>query len=220
MKVLLLEDDEILNEMISAKLKQKGYEVYTAFDGDEAQSAICEESFDLMLFDVNVPYMNGFELLKELRKDGIKIPTIYITSLDDIKSQEKGFEAGCIDYIKKPFSFEELNLRIENVKRIFNLDSHALFTLSKECSYDYEKGIVTIKEKKVVLSKVEKRVFEYFLKNIDRTVSLDELGLNIWSYDERPTDSTIRTYIKNFRKLLGKEYIETFKGVGYRFNTI
>jgi DNA-binding response OmpR family regulator len=113
MKILLMEDDEILNEIIHSMLLKKGYAVYSVYDGDEAEYLICEKSFDLLILDVNVPGVNGFDLLKNLRKDKISTPAIYITSLNDTEDLKEGFQSGCDDYIKKPFKFEELELRIK-----------------------------------------------------------------------------------------------------------
>ncbi len=218
MKILLMEDDEILNEVITTSLNEKGYDVFSAYDGEEAESAICESNFDLFLFDVNVPDINGFDLLKNLRKRHIKVPTIFITSLDDSLDLKKGFDVGCDDYIKKPFEFVELILRIENIRRLYKLDRKHIEQISEEIIYDYNTSTINAHNDKYILTKKELKVFEYFLKNRDRTISMEELSLNVWTYDDSPTDSTIRTYIKNFRKMLGSNAISTIKGLGYRFN--
>jgi len=218
MKILLMEDDEILNEVITTSLSEKGYEVFSAYDGEEAESAICESNFDLFLFDVNVPDINGFDLLQNLRKKHIKVPTIFITSLDDSLDLKKGFDVGCDDYIKKPFEFVELTLRIENIKRLYKLDKKHIEKISAEIVYDYNTSTINAHNHKYILTKKELKVFEYLLNNRDRTISMEELSLNVWTYDDSPTDSTIRTYIKNFRKMLGPNAISTIKGLGYRFN--
>lgn len=218
MKILLMEDDEILNEVVSDFLKSKGYDVYEAFDGDEAEEAIYENSFDLLLLDVNVPGINGFKLLKKLRDDNINIPAIFITSLDNPHDLKEGFYSGCDDYIRKPFQFEELELRINNVKRLYKLDQNILCDLAPNVTYNFNTSTITKEGKEHTLSRKELKVFEYLLKNKDRTISIDELGLNVWSYDDKPSGATIRTYIKNFRKILGEGFITNIKGVGYRFN--
>jgi len=213
-----MEDDETLNEIVCDFLKSKGYDVYDVFDGEEAEEAIYENSFDLLLLDVNVPGVSGFELLKQLRENNINTPAIFITSLDTPPDLKKGFSSGCDDYIKKPFQFEELELRINNIKRLYKLDKSYLCELSPTVTYNFNTSTIIKEGKESLLTKKELKVFEYFLKNKNRTVSINELGLNVWSYDDQPTDSTIRTYIKNFRKILGEEFITTVKGVGYRFN--
>ena len=118
MKILLLEDDVILNEIIEEFLLSLNYEVISAFDGNKAEELIYEENFDLLLFDVNVPNITGFELLKNIRQNNINIPTIFITSRHTSEDVKIGFNSGCDDYIKKPFDLSELQLRIENIKKI------------------------------------------------------------------------------------------------------
>ncbi len=218
MKILLLEDDEILNELISSFLQKKDYQVGSFFNGDEAQDALYAKSFDLLLLDVNVPHINGFELLKELRVQNINTPAIFLTSLNDTEDLKEGFLSGCDDYIKKPFEFEELNIRIENIKRLYHIDSLHIENISKNIFYDYNNSTLHVKQESYTLSKKETQIIEYFLKNRGRTISIEEIGLNIWSYNDRPTDSTIRTYIKNLRKILENDTITTLKGIGYRFN--
>ncbi|NQY94222.1 MAG: response regulator transcription factor [Campylobacteraceae bacterium] len=218
MKILLMEDDEILNDVIRLQLESKGYEICSVYDGEEAEAAICESNFDLLLFDVNVPSINGFELLKTLRASSINTPAIFITSLNDTEDLKQGFNSGCDDYIKKPFEFKELELRIENIKRLYKLDLNHIVEISLNTTYDFNTATIIKDEKKHVLSKKELKVFEYFLKNKKRIISMEELSLNVWTYDDRPNDSTIRTYIKNFRKILSSDVITTIKGVGYLFN--
>ncbi len=108
MKILLLEDDLILNEIIEEYLIFQTHEVITTFSGNEAQNYLYSQTFDLLILDVNVPFLNGFELLKELREQNIKTPTIFITSLNMIEDIQKGFDSGCDDYLKKPFVLKEL----------------------------------------------------------------------------------------------------------------
>lgn len=218
MKLLLLEDDAILNDIIRAFLTSMGYDVVVAYDGEEAQDLLYKETFDMLLLDVNVPGVNGFDLLKDLREHQIHTPTIFITSLNDTQDLKDGFDSGCDDYIKKPFEFDELELRINNIKRLYKLDNDQTEILKPGILYDFKTSSIIIDEHPNVLSKKESKVFEYFLKNRDRVISIDELIANVWTYEDAPTNSTVRTYIKNFRKILGEAFIETIKGVGYRFN--
>ncbi len=218
MKILLLEDDEILNEIITFSLQQSRYTVESAFSGAEAEELLCKISFDLLLLDVNVPPPNGFNLLKSLREDNILTPAIFITSLNSFEDLKHGFSCGCDDYIKKPFELEELLLRIENVKRLHKIENSELMSISSDTKYSFASQQILKGNETFQLSKKESCIFEYFIKNNNRTVSLEELASNIWAYDEKPTDATIRTYVKNFRKILGEKCITTIKGVGYRFN--
>jgi DNA-binding response OmpR family regulator len=218
MDILLLEDDPLLNEIIDEFLTSKNYIVKSIFDGEEALESVYENSFDLLILDVNVPSMDGFELSKTLKKNNIDIPTIFITSRHTPKDVEKGFKAGADDYIKKPFNLSELNIRIENIKRLRKIESHGNTILNKNISYNYDSKTIISFEKEFILSKMEVKVFEYLLKNKNKVLSIDEISLNNWLYDEMPIATTIRTYIKNLRKILGKDMITTIKGVGYKLN--
>ena len=218
MKILLLEDDTLLNEIIEEFLMEIGHEVTSTFDGQEAIERIYENSFDLLVLDVNVPSLNGFDLLKSLKNNLIDIPSIYITSLHTSNDMKKGFDSGADDYIKKPFQLSELNLRINNIKRLRQIENLELRVLNSNISYDYETKEIIKGKEQIYLSKTEAKIFEYFLKNINKTVSIDEISLNNWIYDEIPSPTTIRTYIKNLRKIIGKENILTIKGIGYKIN--
>ena len=218
MKILLLEDDVILNEIIEEFLLSLNYEVITAFDGNIAEELIYEESFDLLLFDVNIPNITGFELLKNIRQNNINIPIIFITSRHTADDVKIGFNSGCDDYIKKPFELSELQLRIENIKRLRQIDNHGQIKIDNDTFFNYEKKVIIRNNEEFNLSKIEAKILEYFLKNKNKAISIDEISVNNWLYDEMPESTTIRTYIKNLRKKLNDETITTLKGIGYRFN--
>ena len=217
MKILLLEDDLILNEIIEEYLISQEHEVITAFSGNEAQDYLYSQTFDLLILDVNVPFVSGFELLKELRTQNIKTPTIFITSLNMVEDMQKGFDSGCDDYLKKPFELKELDLRINNIKRLFNITPKELINISKDIFLDIQNLLIIKNNQKIHLAKKECEVLQYLI-NSSKTVSIEELSLNLWAYEDTPNDSTIRTYIKNLRKILGEEKIINIRGVGYRFN--
>lgn len=217
MKILLLEDDLILNEIIEEYLISQEHEVITAFSGNEAQDYLYSQTFDLLILDVNVPFVSGFELLKELRTQNIKTPTIFITSLNMVEDMQKGFDSGCDDYLKKPFELKELDLRINNIKRLFNITPKELINISKDTFLDIQNLLIIKNNQKIHLAKKECEVLQYLI-NSSKTVSIEELSLNLWAYEDNPNDSTVRTYIKNLRKILGEEKIINIRGVGYRFN--
>lgn len=215
MNILLLEDDTLLNEIIEEFLEELDYNIISKYDGQEALEAIYENKFDLLILDVNVPSLNGFDLLKSLKENQIDIPTIFITSLHTTKDMQEGFAVGADDYIKKPFHLSELELRINNIKRLRHIEDIGLTKVSDEISYNHDKKTIITKEGEFSLSKTEAKVYEYFLKNRGKPISIEELSMNNWIYDEMPTATTIRTYIKNLRKILGKDSISTIKGIGY-----
>jgi len=219
MKILLLEDDIILNELVEEFLISLNHEVNCQYDGLEALDTIDENSFDLLLLDVGIPSLNGFELLTELRERKNHTPTIFLTSLSDIKSLEKGFAIGCDDYIKKPFDLKELEIRINHLKVVKQIDIQEIIDINAKYKYDFTNFTVIENDKKTVLSQKESKIFEYFIKNKNRIISFEEIINNIWKYDTTPSNATIRTYIKNLRKILDENIIITAKGLGYKFES-
>lgn len=218
MKILLLEDDLILNEIIEEYLVEQGHTLSVTYNGTEAQDLLYSQNFDLLILDVNVPQIDGFELLKELRNQNIKTPAIFITSLNMIDDVQKGFDCGCDDYIKKPFELKELGLRINNIKRLFNIEPSHLISISKNISLDTQNLLIIKENEKIHIAKKECEIIQYLINNSQKAVSIEELSLNLWSYEESPEPATIRTYIKNLRKVLSDEMILNIRGVGYRFN--
>ena len=218
MKILLLEDDLILSEVIVEHLEDYDYNVTALYNGIEAEDLLFEEKFDLLLLDVNVPLLNGFELLKNLRNSGNHTPAIFITSMNASTDVSEGFELGANDYLKKPFEMIELKARIDNIKRQFKIDSSTLCSISETSTYDIARYVLTVKGKETKLSKKEGEFLAYFLKNRGEVISNDELMVNVWSYDTAPSAATLRTYIKTLRKHLGEDTISTIRGVGYVFN--
>jgi len=218
MKILLLEDDLMLSEVMVEYLEDYGYVVTAVYDGVGAEDLLFEERFDLLLLDVNVPFLNGFELLKNLRASGNNTPTIFITSLSASTDVSEGFDLGANDYLKKPFEMIELKARIENIKRQFKIDASEAIEISKNTFYDVARYILIENKKETKLSKKEGEVLAYFLQKRGEVLSADDLMVNVWSYDTAPSSATLRTYIKTLRKHLGEEIISTIRGVGYVFN--
>ncbi len=219
MKILLLEDDIILNELTEEFLVSIGHTVTCEYDGLEALDTICANSFDILLLDVGIPSLSGFELLKELRGNKNNVPTIFITSLSDINSLEKAFNIGCDDYIKKPFELKELEIRINHLKITKQIGIQDTIYINHKYQYNFTNCTILQNDKKTTLTQKESKIFEYFIKNKNRTISFEELTSNIWEYDNTPSHATIRTYIKNLRKNFDENIIVTTKGLGYKFES-
>ena len=220
MDILLLEDDVILNELIEEYLLELSYNVDVCFDGYEAQDKAYSKQYDLLILDANVPNMSGFEFLKLLREDKNNTPAIFITSLHTPKDMQEGFECGADDYIKKPFELEELGLRINNIKRLYNIETSGILKISNTIQFDIKNNNIIKNNNKIHISKKESMVLNYLINNHAKVVSIEELCANIWDYDNAPSDATIRTYIKNIRANIGEQFITNIKGVGYSFNKI
>lgn len=217
MKILLLEDDVILQEIIEEFLIEEGYTVESFFDGEKALDAIGASNYDLLLLDVNVPSIDGFEILSYLRDIGNTTPAIYITSLSGINDLKKGFDLGADDYLRKPFELGELQARIEHIIKLYKLEDEIEFDGMKFVPKAHQ---IFIDEKIIDLRQKEAQVLEYFIRNTGKIISCDEIIENVWDNGHVPTHATIRTYIKNLRKMFDKEYFENIKGEGYRFNIV
>ena len=219
-KILLLEDDLTLSETVVEFLESKGFELYPTYNGEDASSLIYEKNFDILLLDVNVPLLNGFELLKQKREDGVKTPAIFITSLNSMDSLECGYESGCDDYIRKPFALKELLYRIENIlKRGYFHETNSKIEIDENIQYDTNTNQLYVDKKESMISNKESSLLKLFLQNKNEIITHEKIYETLWQYEETPSESALRTYIKNLRKILGKEKIVSIKKLGYRFSS-
>lgn len=209
-KILLLEDDEILAQTLHELLEMQGYEVLRANDGNIALDLTFEHTFDLYLLDVNVPFLNGFDFLEELRQSGDETTAFFITALKDIESLSKGFQVGADDYIKKPFDFNELLIRI---KAKLKLDSHMLSY--KELTYNIQTHELKKNNKIVNLPQIDKEIFLLLLKNCGNIVNKNL----IFDLMEKPSDGALRVHITKIKKLLDVDIVN-IRGQGYRLEQI
>ena len=217
--LLLLEDDIQLSDTVKQFLEFKGYEVHCAYDGFEAQTIVYEKHIDLMLLDVKVPHLNGFEFLKKVRSEGKDIPAIFITSLNSVEDVEEGFSSGCDDYIRKPFALKELLVRVESLlKRSFGTYDEKM-DLGEGLLFDTKEMILTQNNSRIPLKTKELKLLALFLQNPNELSSYEKINETLWEYDEEPSSGSLRTYIKTLRSAIGKEKIETIKNIGYRFVT-
>ena len=217
-RILLLEDDTNLSETVCEFLESKGYAITPAYDGDEAEVLIYEKSFHLLLLDVNVPRISGFELLKKIRQEGKTTPAIFLTSLNAIEDLEMGYESGCDDYLRKPFALKELLIRVETLlKREFFHPSTTKLVLDEGIEYDTATHQLFINHQVVQLQNKEAKLLKLFLQKSNEILTHEMIMAHLWDYDEMGSDETLRTYIKNLRKLIGKERIVSIKKLGYKF---
>jgi DNA-binding response OmpR family regulator len=219
-KILLLEDDSNLNETISEFLEEHGHEVISTYDGYEAQEKLYESNYDLLLLDVNTPYIDGFSLLKEVRSQEVLSPAIFITSLASVDDLEQGFNAGCDDYIRKPFILKELLIRVETLlKRNFFHKDKTFIYIAKNIDYDIKNNMLIIDKKPRSLGKKESLLLKLFVKSEGEVLAHERIYTHLWDFDEVASDTALRTYIKNLRKIIGKESIVSIKKQGYKFLT-
>lgn len=214
MHILLLEDDTILSNILIEHLS-KEHKVAHYEDGEKSLEAIENGKFDLLILDIQVPLLSGIEVVKTLRSFKITTPTILITAYQDTSFLKEGFESGCDDYIKKPFALEELDLRIKNLSKRFNIEEDISFKLDKNTTLFPHKNQIQIANKTYTIANKECEILKYLCTHPKRVISNDELIQNLWEYQSMPSDATIRVYIKNLRQILGKEKIQTIRGSGY-----
>jgi len=213
MKILLLEDEYSLRISIEEFLTDLGYEVDGFMDGLEAHDAVYDKSYDILLLDVNVPSLSGFELLRKLRQDGVKTPAIFLTSMTDVQDLKEGYKRGCCDYIRKPFDLEELELRIDQAIASFSGDESSLVKIGCEIFYDTKKSKLTLNDEEIVLRKAEKDILEVLIKHKNAVVSTQMLQDEVWGEYVEP--ATIRVQLNNLRKKLPDDIIENRRGLGY-----
>ncbi len=218
MRVLLLEDDNALSDLLSDHLEDKGYDVTLCLNGQEALENLIDEKYDIALLDINTPIMTGIEVLKTIREEyKNNTPAIILTAYHDTKHLKESFESGVDDYIKKPFDLEELDQRILRLCRQFSIEQSDRIQINDSISFEPETCQITIEDKILSIAQKERDILKYFCTHKNRVISSDELLQNIWAYEEMPTDATIRVYIKNLREIIGKDKITTIRGIGYKF---
>ena len=219
-KILLLEDDANLNETVTEFLEDEGYEVTSTYDGYEAQDKIYESKFDLLLLDVNTPGIDGFTLLKEARENDVVAPSIFITSLNGVDDLERGFNSGCDDYIRKPFVLKELSIRIETLlRRGFFHEANEMISLGDNIEYNTKSNELLVNGVAETLGNKESSLFKLFMQHPNEVLSHERIYKELWDYDEDPSDTALRTYIKNIRKIIGKDRIVSIKKQGYKFTS-
>ena len=218
MRVLLLEDDVALSDLLNEHLEDKGYNVTLCTNGQDALEALIDQKYDIALLDINTPIISGIEVLKTIRNEyKNNTPAIILTAYQDTKHLKESFENGVDDYIKKPFDLEELDQRILKLCRQFFIEQDNKIKIDENIYFEPQTCHVFKDEKIINLAQKERDILKYFCTHKNRVVSSDELLQNIWAYDEMPTDATIRVYIKNLREIIGKEKITTIRAIGYRF---
>ncbi len=214
-KILLLEDDAILSETLVELLESEEFEVDLVNDGEKALDATFMKNYDFLLLDVNVPFLNGFELLKSLRESGDKTPAIFITALTDIASLSQGFEVGADDYIKKPFDFDELLVRI-NVLLRKQYKSYMSKVKVDNFHFDIDSDELYSDNKFMQLSPAELKIVKLLFKNLNKTV-LKEIILDELSDAKEASEGSLRVHMTKLRKIGLK--IDTIKGIGYRLGS-
>lgn len=220
MKILLIEDDETLCQTIPFQLKQEGFSVDTAMDGEEGLHLARQRLHDLILLDRMLPGLDGMEILMTLRRENVNTPVIFLTALGQLHDRTSGLNSGADDYIVKPFAFEELLARIRTVLR-----RPAILQASETLSFGditYEPLTLALrcKQKETVLSKRLGDLLELFLRNPGQVLPRETILLRVWGMDTDVEDGNLDNYAyflrRSLRKVGSSVHLTTVRGVGYR----
>ena len=214
-KVMLIDDDPGIHESLRAVVEEAGYEFCGALGGREGLRLLDDEHPDLLLLDVMMPGMNGFDVCQQMREEGRRIPVIFLTAKNDIVDKSTGFKAGADDYVTKPFSMPVL---LEKIRVILRRSGEAA-----ESRLHYRDLVVDLDTREAALDgrplDLTAREFELlrtFLAAPGRVFTREMLLSRLWGYDFFGDERVVDSHIKNLRHKLGRDYIETVRGVGYR----
>lgn len=217
-RILVVEDEKDIQNIIKAFLENAEYKVETADNGLDAINLIQKNNYDLILLDIMLPKIDGFTVCEMIRKNS-NIPIIILTALTDEESQLKGFDKLADDYITKPFSMPVLLKHIEAIfRRTNNSNENTSILKYKNITLNTENYEVYVDNQKVTLTFREYEILKLFLENQGKVFTRDNILNSIWNYDYFGDDKIVNTHIKNIRKKLGYEYIETVRGVGYKID--
>lgn len=215
MKILLVEDEPRLNDFICKGLEQQGYTVDAVTTGSEAMSLAATESYDLIILDVMLPGLSGFEVLENLKKFEIKVPVIIVSALNSSERVIEGLDKGAIDYIKKPFDFGEFLARVRAVTRKGLNRNYTNYKIA-HLELDLLSRKVFANQSEVILTKREFSLLELLIANSNRVISKTEIAEKVWEASFDMGSNVIEVHLSQLRKKLGDpDLIETKVGLGY-----
>ena len=217
-KVLVVDDEKLIVKGIRFSLEQDGMEVDCAYDGEEALRMAREKEYDIILLDVMLPKLDGFEVCQQLRETS-SVPVVMLTAKGEESDELNGFDLGVDEYISKPFSPKILVARVEAILRRSNNLSTGEIRKAGGIELDIAAHEVRIDGKVITLSFKEFELLNYFVMNQGVALSREKILNNVWNYDYFGDARTIDTHVKKLRSKLGEkgEYIKTIWGMGYKF---
>ena len=219
MRLLIVEDEIELCDTVAKTLYRAGYEVDTCYDGSEALDYILAENYDLIVLDLNLPGMDGMELLKELRKKNEETKVLILSARSQIADKVEGLDAGANDYMEKPFHLQELEARIRSLTRRKFVQKDVCLTCG-DIRFDTKKREAYAKGEFVALTRKENGILEYLLLNQGRPVSQEELIEHVWDASADSFSGSIRVHMSSLRKklkaVLGYDPILNKIGEGYK----
>lgn len=220
MRILVVEDEEAIAEALAHILTKNKYLVDTCYDGESGYDNAISGIYDIILLDIMLPGMNGLEILREIRKNGIKCPVMMLTAKDEISDKVKGLDSGADDYLTKPFAMEELLARVRSLsRRTENVMSDNTVRFS-DVSLNLQTYELACQGNSLNLGLKEFSIMEYLLNNPNKVISKEMMIEKIWGYDSDAEYNNVEVYISFLRKKLrhihSAAQIKTVRGVGYR----
>ena len=221
MKLLLVEDDIEISQMLKSYLEAENYEVICAVDGEEACEKFEKESYSLVLLDLMIPKISGMEVMQHIRTHST-VPIIIVSAKDTDADKTLGLGLGADDYITKPFSLRELEARIvTNIKREERHQQKTEYRFMDEMLIDYSEKIVAIAGHKMEFTKIEYQIIEFLSMHPGQVFDKERIYAQVCGYDAEGDSRTITELVRRIRKKIAdyseKEYIETVWGIGYRW---
>lgn len=213
--ILIIEDEEAIQKILSEPLSYAGYNVVTANDGLEGINKFHNHKIDLILLDIMLPKINGYAVCEMIRQES-QVPIILLTALDSEDEQIKGFEFMADDYITKPFSIRLVLKRVEAVLRRTMKEKETDVIRYRNIQISERERQVLVSDNEVVLTHIEFDLLLLFMKNKGRVFTRDEILNLVWGYDFAGNEKGVNFHIMNLRKKLNADYIETVRGVGYK----
>lgn len=218
MRVLLAEDEKNLNRVITRRLGWEGYQVDSCMDGQEAMDYLAVYSYDVVILDVMMPRMDGFEVLTKMREKGDDTPVLFLTARDSLEDKVEGLDLGADDYLVKPFEFDELLARLRVLTRRRGDASTNLYTIADLC-VDTTHHQVTRGGEEINLTAKEYALLEYLIRNKGVVLSRDQIEMNLWNGDSIVGSNVVDVYIRMLRKKVDADrepkLIQTVRGFGY-----
>lgn len=222
-RILLVEDEPSLVATLTDMLKSQGYSVEARFHGKEGLQAAVNASFDLIILDVMLPGMNGFEICRSIRESEIDTPILMLTARSELGNKVSGLRGGADDYMTKPFEVEELQARVEALLRRSTRrpDALASFALT-DAEIDFVRGHIIRGEQRIDLSERECQLLRFFIEHRGETLSREDLLREVWGYESVPLTRTVDVHIVWLRQKVETDprsprHIITVHGQGYRF---
>ena len=218
MRLLIVEDEKHLNKTLTERLTKSGYSVDSCFDGEDALYYIENTAYDVIILDVMMPKLNGFEVLKIIRKKGISTPVLMLTARDSDEDVINGLDLGANDYLTKPFSFDILCARIRAMCRTKDNISSNILSVA-DLSINISTRTVQRGGKIIELSAKEYSILEFLMRNAGIVVSKEKIEENIWNYEYEGSSDVIKVYIHHLRKKIDSDFekkrVHTIKYAGY-----